>query len=382
MKKILIAATIILAFIMLPTLSTADIIKADEVRYHTVVKGDTLWDIADSYYDNPKDWPTLWIRNPYVKNPHLIFPGDIIKITKNGFGKVPEVEPPVVKPPVVKPPVVKPPVVKPPVVKPPVVKPTYEYKVPKERLEISESKLEIEEPQSGPPTLKTLLFLNSGIITKKKPKSVGMILTAADTMKTYLHPGDEVYLRLRKGVEYKEDDILTIYKVRDKVHHPKTKKYLGKYIDVIGSLKITSAEEPVSAVIIRSNKEVFVGSDLIAEFIPTDTVPIKDTDKNINGTIVFAGESKMLAAERQLMYLDRGSKDGLEVGTILEVYKDRDPVDDPYSNKKIELPQRSIANLLVIRVYKKTATVFILSSSEEVYIGDKFRTVPAMVLDF
>jgi nucleoid-associated protein YgaU len=46
---------------------------------HRVVRGDTLWDIAESYHNNPWRYPELAERSR-IKNPDLIYPGDLVHI--------------------------------------------------------------------------------------------------------------------------------------------------------------------------------------------------------------------------------------------------------------------------------------------------------------
>jgi len=51
---------------------------------HVVVKGDTLWDITGKYLGNPFKWPSVWQKNPQVKDAHWIYPGDQIALDENG----------------------------------------------------------------------------------------------------------------------------------------------------------------------------------------------------------------------------------------------------------------------------------------------------------
>jgi hypothetical protein len=49
-------------------------------QLHIVQRGDTLWDISNTYLRNPFLWPQLWDANRYIENPHLIYPGDPVRI--------------------------------------------------------------------------------------------------------------------------------------------------------------------------------------------------------------------------------------------------------------------------------------------------------------
>jgi hypothetical protein len=57
-----------------------DIIRSDAPEVHEVVEGDTLWDIADTFLVEPWRWPDLWRVNPEIRDPHLIYPGDRIRL--------------------------------------------------------------------------------------------------------------------------------------------------------------------------------------------------------------------------------------------------------------------------------------------------------------
>ncbi|AWL10537.1 Phage-like element PBSX protein XkdP [Saliniradius amylolyticus] len=62
-------------------------VKPDAPETYVVKKGDTLWDISGMYLDNPWFWPELWRHNTTIENPHLIYPGDVLRLKFDDAGE-------------------------------------------------------------------------------------------------------------------------------------------------------------------------------------------------------------------------------------------------------------------------------------------------------
>jgi hypothetical protein len=75
--------------VFLPVICVADVIniKDSAPQLYVVKKGDTLWDISTMYLDKPWLWPELWRNNVHITNPHLIYPGDELRLRYNEQGE-------------------------------------------------------------------------------------------------------------------------------------------------------------------------------------------------------------------------------------------------------------------------------------------------------
>ena len=68
------------ALLTVATYAAATQLRTDHPDTYVVKRGDTLWDIAGRFLQRPWLWPEIWQANPQIKNPHLIYPGDILSL--------------------------------------------------------------------------------------------------------------------------------------------------------------------------------------------------------------------------------------------------------------------------------------------------------------
>lgn len=74
------SAAAFLAVLILPAFTSAQ-----QAPTHTVVDGDTLWDLAQQYYGDPFDWRQIWNANQaQIDDPNLILPGQVLTIPAPG----------------------------------------------------------------------------------------------------------------------------------------------------------------------------------------------------------------------------------------------------------------------------------------------------------
>jgi len=335
-----------------PEAATPEAAIEGEPVYHKIVPRDTLWDISEKYLKDPFKWPGVWKNNPYIKNPHLIYPGNIVRITPDGIE----------------------------VMEPADAKAEGLDKVtleePPEKVELLEPEAEEVKAPEAPagPKLKDHAIARSGFISVEDLKGSGAI-AATKEKNNYFGDGEDVFLTFKDKASVNAGDRYTIFAAGRRIKHPETGKGLGYEIDVLGSVIVTKVADVVEGTVDRVYHEVPVGAKLRPYSAPVLEVAITEADTDVAGVIVTALEGKENLSSGDVVYIDKGSRDGLKPGNMMRVYRAVPKVPDPMNGKEIQLPPLELGSLVVIETSDGASTAVLVKSTRAIVWGDGVSTL-------
>ncbi|NOS35560.1 MAG: LysM peptidoglycan-binding domain-containing protein [Deltaproteobacteria bacterium] len=341
-------AALLVPGILLAQQGTVRIEEGEKI--YIIKKGDTLWHISERFLEDPFKWPVLWKHNTYIRNPHLIYPGDTVKITPEGIEIIARKER------------------------------GLDYLPEGLQVEKLEAPVEaappvVEEVVEQPPlvTVKSPAGSGAGFVSKKEFEASGVILKSKENA-ILLGQGDVVFVAFAGGTEVTVGDRFAIYNVGEKVRHPVSGRKVGYLTEMLGIGEATSVDHTVEVRIETAYREIEKGAKLKPlEQFAGETV-VKEPDVSVDGVVLATVEDKGGVAEKDMIYIDRGEGDGLEVGDIMYLYRDREKVKNPMASGKIVLPPVKLGKLILINVKESTSSAFIVQSFKAAKRGDIVST--------
>jgi len=328
-------------------------ISLAQVSTHVVKKGDTLWDICEKYYGDPSLWPKLWEMNPFITNPHLLKPGDVITLLEGVPIKAPKKTKRVEK--------------RPSPLKPSVI-----------GLDISG----VINPEK------------LGYFSLGEPPYQGKIF-ASKNDRIMLSSGDTVYILAKGDRKFRPGQELFIARPSQLIKHPISDIPLGYILSFMGRLRIegragvnykerrlSKSERTYSAKIIESFGPIGL-DDVIVDYQPVSPcVQPAPVGKEMVLAIVAAKDNMMVLGQYSVVYLDKGFRDGVRRGNIFEVVKPHIVTNPEELSKtwrerdatipkgsKLLLPDVPLGAVMIVESRPKTSTGLVLYANEIFSVG-------------
>ncbi|HSQ77951.1 MAG TPA: LysM peptidoglycan-binding domain-containing protein [Nitrospirota bacterium] len=314
--------------------------KAAEGGTYTIKQGDTLWDISNTFLKDPFLWPFIWKANQYITNPDLIYPGNRLAIPSLA----------------------------------PIERALQAPAVPREQLvekQTTTAAPPAEEhaavnkfivPEEAPiPVVNKYSMMNAGFISLEESKD---IIEGSKERKTIFGYDDIVYVTINSK-EAAVGDKFIIYTLLKKVKHPVTGKNYGRLTKVLGVLQLTEMGAPgtYAARITISFNFAEIGNMLTPYQEPTliyNTAQAKP--KDISGYILEVMDGRTINAQTDIVYLDKGSDDGVDAGDRFVIYA---------KPQKKKYPKEVIGEAQVFLVKEHTATAVVTKSANVIVRGDE-----------
>lgn len=350
------AYLVILTFSLIVCFFTTPSIISAQKNTHIVKEGDTLWGICEQYYGDPDLWPELWQMNPFITNPHILEPGDVIIL----FEKPPE-----------------------------------KAKKSPETQEKAPVK-QAEEPKVmgfdliGLTNLKTIGFFSKGTIP-----SWGTII-ASDNNKLILDENDTAYVLFEKDKLIVTGDEFSVGTFSPLVKHPVTKQDLGYTFSAKAKLivekrrglgmkndKYYTKENVYQVKITEVYSPIRIGDAVMPlQSVSPCVLPVNYSEELL-ANIVASKDQQILLHTNSVVYLDIGFNDGINRGNVFQVVKGQ-VLDDPkpdsdvrYDSKsKIILPDISMGMILIVESRPNTSTAIVLTATEPFSTGAYITNIP------
>ena len=323
-------------------------------RIHTVLSGDTLWDISAVYLGTPWVWPSVWRDNHDIANPHLILPEDRIWITAGEMRRVTKVE------------------------AEKMIAAEQEIAAAPELPEPEKEAVAYLPAQTVPSEVRAETRVRiveraaMGFLSPEMVKGASSIV-GSPAERHWLAEGDEVYLGMGDGEVFLGDQF-SIFREIEPVYDVGKRRKLGYHVDILGWLEVVEVEGGSAlARVIQSRSALLRGDQIIPRKTMAPEVDIKKSPGALEGAIVFMPDDRTQMGDGDHVYVNRGFLHGFEAGSEVEVYLPGSRRSDKVSGRKVTTPDHIVAQLVLVEVQPKTAVAYVTHTTRSLEVGDRVR---------
>ncbi len=342
MKKFFlgICAAAMLSAPVTPLVNAQEPLLRDDVPdTHTVVKGDTLWDISARFLKNPWMWPEIWHVNAQIENPHLIYPGDVIRLVY--FAGRPRLE---------------------------LDSSGRIYKLsPQARV------LSAGEAIETIPLDKVNSFLSRSRVVEEQDLKLAPYVISGGDDHLIVGAGDKVYVR---GDVREKFAVYGVYRRGQVFIDPDTREKLGVQALDIGSGEIRSISGEVSTMqVSRTTEEIRAGDRLLRqeERAIDSTFYPSPPNGSVDGVILAVEGGLSQVGKMDVVVINRGAREGVTPGNVMAVYKRGSKIRDRVTNESVVLPDERAGLMMVFRVFEKVSFGLVLEADKGLSVNDKVK---------
>jgi hypothetical protein len=326
----------------------AETAQPSEGIIHTVVAGDTLWDLSSKYLGSPWKWTEVWERNRFITNPHYIYPGIQVVIIPPGAREIMLGQEPA------------------------------SASGPGETSAAAAPAEAVKPavPAVAPPRvpyldIKPADFVRAGEFSREAPKGIGNIQGGKEPKVGFVE-GDTVYLSLRKEVP--AGQLLGVYRVRGPIDSSGNRSVSGYVTYLIGVIQAVQKVDGQPTARVRQSFEDLTRADLISEEIPAYTpVRIDPGADGIPSSVITGRLENKELAQGDFIYLDQGSAAGVAVGNVFRLFVPTGAAAGASSSSASGTVQFEVARAVVVRVSPDFSTAYVASGSESFAAGVSAR---------
>jgi hypothetical protein len=368
-------------------------LQADAPDQYTVAKGDTLWGLAGRFLKDPWKWPQIWNMNrDQIKDPHWIYPGDVIRLDRTGeypslslggTGGTGGVGSDAAISNVVK----------------------------------LDPRVRVEPLQGTIPTIPGTVigpFLTQPLIIEVGGLDLAPTILSLEERRVIVSEGDTAYadrIGMSDGINWQ------IFRPGNTFRDPESGEILGYEARYLGDARVRRYGDvsTATALTITKSREEINRGDRLAPARET-TFPSympRSPGKPVRGVIMTVDGGVSEVGQYQLITINRGSREGVEIGHVLAtyrrggiisaggraesvdmggVYRGMDvrpvpvvpdaPMAQPVEAKAapdsrsgpLRIPDERNGLVIVFRVFERMSYAMVMRSSRPIYVGDIVQT--------